>query len=31
MKGSGECDNRRGIRSKKKSSRYRHVKEILRR
>jgi len=31
MKGSSECDSRRGIRSKKKSNRYRHIKEILRR
>jgi len=30
-KGSSECDNRRGLRSKKKSKRYIHIKEMLRR
>ena len=31
MKGSSVCDSRRGIRSKKKSNRYRNIKEMLRR
>ena len=31
MKGSSECDNRRGFRSKKKSKRYSYLKGMVRR
>ena len=30
-KGSSECDNRRGLRSKKKTKRFNYMKELIRR
>ena len=31
MKGSSECDKRRGIKSKKKSKRYNYIRSVLNR